>query len=199
VYPALPGLTYPVVRRIIFSTNIQRSLSGREVRVANYAAPLREWDVPYEFVNDNDYHKNGDAFAFTLQALCGFFEARYGGFDSFLYLDPDDNSATDAQIGIGNGSNKNVQVGRDLGGGVLEPLTDVTSLTVKINGSSTSAYTISSTALITFTSAPANGAVITASFSFKYRVVFNDDALEYSSFASHFYELKRVPLRQVRS
>lgn len=199
VYPVLPGLTFPIVKRKIFSTIVQKSISGREVRVANYAAPLYVWELPYEFLHDNNPHGNGDSFAFALQVLSAFQAARYGQFDSFLFLDPDDNSATDEQLGVGDGSNKLFQVGHNLGGGVVEPLTDISGLSVKLNGTPTAAYTVSATGLITFTTAPGNGVVVTASFSFWYRVVFDEDQLEWSKFSSHLHEVKKVTLRQVRS
>jgi hypothetical protein len=51
-----------------------------------------------------------------MQTLLGFYNARQGSFDTFLFTDPDDSSITGQQIGIGDGSTKTFQLLRALGG-----------------------------------------------------------------------------------
>ncbi|MDE2097822.1 MAG: phage tail protein [Patescibacteria group bacterium] len=61
------------------------------------------------------------------------------------------------QFGVGDGTTTQFQI-TDLGGFAI-PLPS--GGTIQINGTTTSAYTVSSTGLITFTTAPASGAKIT--------------------------------------
>jgi len=209
VYPVLPGETYPVVRTPNFSTIINESQSGREVRIANYLYPRSMWEIPYSFLMLDDPHLNGDAYAFTFQALYGFFVKHYGAWDSFLYLDPNDNATINtstsarvpAQIGVGDGTTTQFQIGR-LMGGAFEPLFDLNdgayAHKVYLNAVLTSAYTISN-GLITFSSAPGAGVVITADFNYYWRVRFQADSIDFENFAYNLYEIKKVRLYQTRT
>ncbi|MEW6563309.1 MAG: DUF2460 domain-containing protein [Pseudomonadota bacterium] len=55
-----------------------------------------------------------------------------------------------------------------------------------------SIYTISSTGLVTFTTPPANAAVLTWTGSYYYRCRFLQDGMEFSAFMSKLWEAKRV-------
>lgn len=185
VFPTnLPGLEWGVKWRPKFFNRVQRAASGKELRAANAAYPLWEFGLSYAVLRSNSLAE--------LQTLVGFFLNRQGSFDSFLYINPEDSSVTDQQIGIGNASNRNFQLVRSFGG-FAEPVQNVNgSITVKINGSTTSAYTIDSAGLITFTTAPASGAVVTWTGSYYYRVRFLDDEAEFENFLYKLWQLKKI-------
>lgn len=179
------GLKIEVSKKPSFSTLINRAVSGMESRLGLMAYPLWEFSLAYEFLRDMAAFNE-------LENLVGFFVQRRGSLDSFLYTDPQDSSVMDQSIGIGDGANKNFQLQRAWGG-FNEPVHNVNAITnVKVNGSATTAYTINSTGLITFTTAPANTATVTWSGTYYYRCRFSADELEASQMLKDLWELKKL-------
>lgn len=192
VFPTLPGLAWGVIKRPTFSTKIQRSVSGYEARVSRMLYPLYEFSLSYEFLR-------GEAAAGELQTLMGFFMARQGSFDSFLYIDPDDHAVTDQNFGTGDATTTTFQLSRTFGSGgfnLTEPVHNIYGTPViKVNGvtkTSGTDYSISSTGMVTFTSAPANTYAVTWSGSFYYRCRFSNDAGEFAQFMKYLWEMKRL-------
>jgi uncharacterized protein (TIGR02217 family) len=60
------------------------------------------------------------------------------------------------------------------------------------------APTVGATGAVTFTSAPANGAVITADMSYYWRCRFTTDLCEFSQFMQNLWEAKKVEFRTVK-
>lgn len=201
LFPKLIGETWPVVKRPVFSTIVQNTASGREVRVANWSAPRFEWEIPYSWLSQAQAQAD-------FQTLFGFVCARYGSFDSFLFDDVTDNNVTGQIIGTGNGSTTSFQLVRTMGTSTV-PVYDVNGIAasyppgnapprhVYVNGSSVGGWTINSSGLLTFSAAPTGQ--ITADFAFFWRVRFKEDQYDFSNFASQFWEAKKITLQQVRS
>lgn len=190
VYPSLPGLAWDRKRTPRWSTTIQKSVSGRETRAALWQYPLYAWELTYGFLRADAVHAE-------LQTLLGFFNARKGAFDDFLFLDPRDCSATGQALGVGNGSATAFPLARTLGG-FTEPVAAAVALpTVYLDGVETTAFTLSGN-VITFAGAPGSGVVITADFSFYWRVRFAEDAAEFSEFMYRLFECRTVLLQGVR-
>lgn len=138
-------------------------------------------DVPvYEFTADLQ------RFAGNVDGLIAFFRLTKGGFHSFRFKDWLDYEAIDSNIGTGNGTQTAFQLRKVYDyDGLLEYRTITKpvagSVTVKINGTPTTAFTLDAiTGIINFSTAPAAAAVITASFQFDVHVKFNQDALPIS-------------------
>lgn len=188
VFPTLPGLGWSVGKTPEWSTKTQRMASGREFRAAFMSYPLWRFSLNYDFL------RAASAYA-ELQSLMGFFNARQGAYDSFLYTDPNDNSVTDYQFGTGDGTTVAFQLTRAYGG-FIEPVMNVNTLTnIKKAGvaqSNPANYTIGSTGLVTFTSAPANGAALTWTGSFYFRVRFLQDVAEFEEFMKNLWQLKKL-------
>lgn len=189
VFPSLSGKGWGYVRKPQFNTKVRRSVSGREQRASFQQFPLYSFSLPFEFLRDL-------AVSPDAQTLIGFFMARQGSFDSFLYADPDDNSVTDMQFGTGDGVTKDFQLVRSYGAGgftFAEPVQNLNGTpTIKDAGTPTSAFTVNSTGLISFTSAPATGHVLTWSGSFYYRCRFLADEIDPSKMMAGFWELKKL-------
>lgn len=192
VYPALPGLTYNVVKRPTFSTRVQQATSGAELRAAFWTLPIWHYQLAYEFL------RTGDTYT-ELQTLLGFFLARQGQFDSFLFDDPDDDTVTQMPFGTGNGSLTSWQIYRTWGG-FSEPVYNFNGTPqIYVGGVlQSSGYTLTSSGLLTFTTAPANGATIAWSGRYYWPVRFDVDALEASKFMATLWEAKTVKLVGVR-
>ena len=187
VYPALPGIAWPVSKQPAFSTAIKTSVSGKEYRAAFMQYPLWTFELTYEYL------RNGIA-GNDLATLSGFFLARQGSFDSFLFTEPSDCAVADQQIGLGDGITTTFQLIRALGT-FVEPVQNVNVLNnIKIGGAvvSGSTYNVSSTGLVTFTVAPTSGANITSTGSYYYRVRFSQDSTQFSQFMQDLWEAKKV-------
>jgi uncharacterized protein (TIGR02217 family) len=213
LFPKIRGLAWDIVKTPTFNTEIQESLAGREVRVQNFQNPIWEFTLHYEYLL-NDPRFRDDTEATPLETLVGFFLARGGQFDDFLLNESDltnrleDSTYSGQPVGTGNGVNTNFQLLRNVGGfmeAVQNPANQTALVYVggspKVQGPD---YTIAN-GLVTFTTAPANGAAITADFTFLHRVRFHTgtsrsgkEGIEFSNFYYQLYECKDVQLISVR-
>lgn len=189
VYPDLPGLDIAVTKRPAFSTGIQRSVSGHEARVAFQAYPTWSMSLVYNVLRSGAERE--------LQAIVGFFLARRGAWDSFLFLDPDDSAVIDQAIGLGDGLKTQFQLFRSYGygaGAVFdEPVHNVASIgNIKLAGAPTTAYTLNSTGLVTFTAAPAVDVAVTWSGTFYHRCRFAEDEMDFDRFMQGLWEARSV-------
>ena len=114
-----------------------------------------------------------------------------------LYTDSDDCAVTGQSFGIGDGSTKTFGLVRSYGG-FVEPIGAVNGTpTIYINGSSTSAYTITNNVL-TFTSAPSSGSVLTWTGNFYYKCRFMQDSMEFNQFLHQLWEAKKVEFVSIK-
>ncbi|MBB6251706.1 DUF2460 domain-containing protein [Nitrospirillum iridis] len=192
IYPALAGLGYSVTKKPTWSTKIATAASGRETRMAFWSAPIWEFQLTYDFLRDT-------ATANELKTLLGFYLQMQGAFTPFLFQDPDDYQATGQTIAVGNGASTNFTLVRTFGG-YVEPVGGmVGAVTLYVNGvRQTSGFSVDGS-LLTFTSAPANGAVISADFTYGFLCRFKDDGLEFEKFAAQLWQTKEVGLISVRA
>ena len=204
IFPKLKGETVPVVRRPVFSTIVQESSAGVEVRIGEYLYPRWEWEIPFSWLSQ-------EAAVSDFQTLAGFYVAAFGQFSAFLLDDPLDNSttlpdavaATPAIIGTGDGTTTTFQIGRTLNGN-YEPVYDINSTVTapKIYLNTTlqsSGYAISATGLITFSSAPGAGVLVKADFFYYWRVRFAEDSTDFANFAGKLWENQKITLKQVKA
>jgi uncharacterized protein (TIGR02217 family) len=194
ILPSFAGQKWPFVRAPKFSTTIKTAVSGREYRTANWSAPRYEYKLDYEVLSEQGS-------ATDMRQLMGFVNARGGSFDSFLFSDPDDNTVTLQPIGIGDGTTTKFQLVRTWGG-YAEPIYDTNGApSIYVNGALrtvTTHYTIDSAGMVTFVTAPAAAAPITASFSFYWRARFSKDGYEFSQFMQDFWELRNLAIITVK-
>lgn len=192
VFPTLPGIAWNVARVPEFHTKTQKAISGREIRLAFMAYPMYTFKMSFEVLRDGSIYNE-------LKTLGAFFLARQGSFDSFLYTDPSDNTATSVTIGIGDSTTTAFQLSRPYGppgATFTEPVQNVNgSPNIFVNGTlQTSGYTIDSNGVVTFTTAPGYGQSIQWTGSFYYRVRFAADTSEFNQFMQDLWELKKCDL-----
>jgi Conserved hypothetical protein 2217 (DUF2460). len=84
LFPELPGLEWDLSKTPMFNTKIMTSINGRELRASFQAVPKYEISLSYAFLRENKGRNE-------LQQLEGFYLARRGAFESFLYKMPEDN------------------------------------------------------------------------------------------------------------
>ena len=197
IYPSLVGEAWPVLKEPVHSTLVQTSASGKEARAALYSQERYRWTIPYGYLNHDASVATAD-----LQILMGFFSSHHGQLDSFFYSDPTDNYAADATIfATGDGSTKAFRMGRTMNGalhlvGGVDTRDSNRLPQIFINGSPQGGgYSINNNSgVITFTSAPGSGAVISASFAYLFRVRFADDSIEFQNEVGTFWTVGSVKL-----
>ena len=205
----LPGVTFPVKRTQRWQ-GLLKQVPASQVYIARMqqqSAPQWEWDIPVAYL------RSWRGYA-EWQQLMGFFGAQFGGLFSFYYRDSQDNSTTAEPIGTGDGTTTAFQLQRNLGG-MVEPIyvvdtrgsasygpyTRPAALTPKayVNAVAVSATFNNDTGVVTYASPPAGGQPLTADFSYGFRVMFEDDKLDFDQLMNGLYDAKTVKLLQTRT
>ena len=193
IFPAMPGLKWGTVKSPMWATGIQKTASGRELRAAFYSFPRYKISLGYEVLRSGALAE--------LQAMVGFFNARKGSFESFLYLDPEDNAVVDQQFAVGVAGQTQYQLVRTYGGyvePVLAPQLVVhggTGPVVKVNGVvQTTGVDVAADGLVTFATAPAAGAALSWSGSYYWRCRFMQDSADFDRFLYQLWALKKIEL-----
>lgn len=193
VLPSLAGLSIDLQRTAIWNTNVQQAVSGKEARIAYMPYPRWQWQLTFNLLRSAATYNE-------LQQLAGFFNARQGKFDTFLYQDADDNSVTSQAIGEGDGVTTSFQLVRTFGGFSEPVLAPNTVNAVYLNGVSQGAaggswnftrWGNSPPGTIVFNTPPASGAVITADFSYYFPVRMDDDKILFQTIVPGMYENKK--------
>lgn len=180
---AMPGLAWSVSKVPEFNSKVQVSVGNAELRASFTPYPRWRWTLRYSWLL-------GGSVSAAYETLAGFFLARRGSYDSFLYVDPTDYAVTDQSFGTGDGVTTAFRLYRGLGG-FLEPIYNVTTLTnVKVNG----VVTVVSQAngVVTFSPAPANGLALTWTGTYSWRVRFTEDEANFEEFANNFWRNESV-------
>lgn len=207
VFPTLrPGWTFNKAPQ--FKNQIQRSISGRELRIQYQTVPTWLFTLTYEILADEfDTRQQGYSGGTTLnelRTLLGFYLAQQGTLNTFLFTDPTDYTVTNQNIGTGNGSTTTFQLVRTMGvsgGEFNEPIIAPNVVSdVYVNGVVVSPgdYSVNyGTGVITFTSAPGSGLAVTATFTYYFVVRFSDDSQEFENFAWQLWQAKTIKLQSV--
>lgn len=186
IFPSLPGVAWPKPKAPIWSTKVQQAVSGRELRAA-----FRQYPI-YKFTLTHDFLRGGAEQEF--QTLIGFFNARKGSWDSFLYADPADNAVAAQSFGTGNGATTQFQLVRTFGGDI-EPVMNLNGnpaiYKAGVLQTAGTHYTVSN-GLITFATAPANGNALTWTGGYYYRCRFERDSEDFEGFLQDLWSLKKI-------
>lgn len=200
VLPSLAGLGIDIERTPVFDTIIQQNTSGKEVRIPNQEYPRWRWNIMFNVLRSaNGYTE--------LQQLVGFFNARKGRFDTFLFTDADDNSVTLQNIGVGNGVQTIFQLVRSFGGFTEPVLAPNVVAEVYVNGvlkTVTTDYTISNwgsstPGVITFVVAPPAGQAITVTYTYYWPVRMENDEQTFAMFLSRYYRTESFTFISVKN
>jgi len=195
VFPALPGQTF-ARKAPVRATNIALHDSGREARTSIYGG-LYEFEVAFDGLAADDVSFPGLA-AQSLQAIMGLYLQCLGGFGAFLYTDPNDNAVANQPIATGDGATTLFALTRSIGAGSDSDFYVTSVAGVSVNGASASDWTLLAPNLLSFSTAPASGAAISASFTFAFVCRFLEDATDFENFAQNLWAVKSVKFRSVR-
>ncbi len=185
IYPILPGRAWPITRTPIYKTDTHEAVSGRDLRIARWAYARYRWSLTYEVMRES---------VSELQAIAGLFGACRGGFDSFLWQDPDSafSVAINQQFGLGDGVTKKFQLARSYAGQFTEPVAAVVaSPSIYVNGALNTANVVTANGgYVTFTTAPALGASLFWSGQYYWRCRFDADELSADQFMHNLWSGK---------
>lgn len=208
VLPTFAGLAFPWVRSPTFQTRKQVNISGKEVRIADWSSPRYTWELAYEVLRQGTILGTFTEWA----QMEAFFESLLGGYDSWLYKDPDDFQVTGQLLGVGVSGQLVYPLLRTIASGglpvpVLAPNTSLT-INVYINAvlQSGASYTITNwtssntngPGKLIFGSQPTVGQQISIDMQYYWPVRFDDDSLSFSKFMSNLYELKKMSFTSIK-
>lgn len=151
-----------------FQTTVTTLGRGAEQRNADWPQQRLKFDVSYGIQHEDDYAEVRD-----------FFYARMGRARGFLFKDWTDYKARNQLIGIGDGVTTKFQLVKNYTSVVsyvrtiLAPVSG--TVTGYVNGVPATTSVNTSTGELTFSVAPANTALVTASFDFDVPVRFDTD------------------------
>ncbi|MDT8857794.1 DUF2460 domain-containing protein [Paracoccaceae bacterium Fryx2] len=184
-------------------TQVVELASGDEERNASWANSRRRYDVAYGIRRADD-----------LASVVAFFEARNGRLHGFRYKDWADYKSnlpsqavtpTDQQIGTGTGSLQTFQLAKRYTSGAqtwVRTITKPVAGTVRVAPGvveQMSGWTMdTTTGVITFTTAPANGVIVRAGFEFDVPVRFDSDTLDVTLDFERLGSITSIPLLEIR-
>lgn len=208
IFPTLAGQGWSITRTPMWQTRKPIAISGKETAIADWTYPKYMWTVLFSVLRQGSgFYTPGDSFT-EMATLMGFYNARQGGFDSFLYLDQDDNTAAAQVLGTGDGVTTSFQLVRAFGG-FAEPILAPNVVTdVKDNGTPVSGanYTVNlwgtivaaGPGTITFNTAPAVGHTLTADFTFYWPCRFSEDKCDFEKMMAGRYSVKKMTFTSVK-
>ncbi len=171
-----------------FSTAILTSAGGREARNAAWAEARTTYDVGPGIRSAED-----------IAALLGFFRARMGPARGFRLRDPFDSMGKDEALGMGDGSTRRFALVRHYGDQTRRITRPVAgSVSVKVAGQGVAGFGMELGGWLLLDTAPAAGAVVTASFAFDVPVRFAEDRLSATLAGFRAGAAPSVPLVEVR-
>lgn len=199
-----PGIDISISRKVEWDSIVQEAVSGKETRLARRIYPRREFELKFNFLRSS----TTAGFAPAVNELAtfeGFFNNRFGMFDSFLWQDPDDNTVVGQGLGNGYGGSA-FQLLRAFGG-FVEPVYAPNVINNVYVGStapvSSTTYTVSvwgssAPGIVTFsTYAPSTSQAVSVDFTYYIPVRFNDDNMTFDRFVNLIYENKKVGFKSI--
>ena len=184
-----------------FSTSVAVTASGFERRNSLWSNARLRFDVGPGIRSEAE-----------LGTLIAFFRARRGAARGFRLRDPSDHSSsgmtgtpsmTDQLLGIGDGVTSTFPLIKRYGSGEAEQLRRITrphppSVTVSLDGSTATGWTLADGGVIEFASPPAAGKIVRAGYLFDVPVRFAEDRLDVSGAAFAAGEAPSVPIIEIR-
>ncbi len=194
IFPTFPGLKWGRKKTAVWSTGTQKSASGREFRTAYYTYPQWRFSLSFEVLRTK-------ASVNELEQLAGFFNARKGSFESFLYEDPTDNAVTGQPIGNTVQGVTRYQLVRSMGG-FIEPVLAVKERpAVKVGGVALTYgrdYSVTDKGVLVFNTPQTPGRPITWTGGFYFRVRFTSDTVDFENVLGSLWAAKKIEFTSVK-
>ncbi len=201
------GIDIAINRKPKFMNRVQENVSGKETRVALRTIPRWTWEVTFNFARSTAAQANSQEFA----SLTSLYNSLSGGFDSFQWLDPEDNSASLGPATLVSSTSGSYQLTRAMGAStffenVFAP--NVVSQVFAVNSSGlSSSSTLSITqsnwgssipgqiTLSTFTAG--STASVFANYSYYWPVRWDQDEMQFNRFGLGWWEVKKMSFTSI--
>lgn len=212
VFPStIPGMRIQMSRAPSYSTQTVFSQSRKRYSSTWETYPLYAYSLDFELL------RSGSQVEF--QKLFGFYARHFGGLDSFLFTDDEDNTVTAHPFGVGNGSTTDFQLQRTLVASAdlaapasrtywtgfadgYEPIFDLNSAPSIFDNAVlktvTTDYTLPGNGVVHFLAAPVAGHVLTWTGTYYRRVRFDADTIQASRIVQTFWEARSIRLVSVK-
>lgn len=195
VFPQSAGMAWGLQKTPMWASRVQKSTSGKRQAVGYMSYPLYKYTLNFAVLREYA--------SFTeLETLQGFFNQLKGQVDTFKFVDPVDAAVTTAQgIGTGDGVNKYFQLVRTYGG-FVEPVfapNVITSLRkASVAQTNPTHYSVNTTGLITFVTAPTAGQVIDWTGTYYWRCAFSSDTLDFINDGLDIWKTNKISFETVK-
>lgn len=179
-FPNIRSFAWNSTKAQKWDTTVQKSASGKVRTLTNQLYP--EWTITASLPMISDAEAN---------TLHGFVALLKGSYEPFLWLDPEDNKAVGQRLVPTNGYYQCVMAM----GSYAEPAEYVEDLRVFINGeeADVGTYTVERGA-ITFDVAPSADDVVTADYTYYWKVMLADDGLTVTKI---FKDINKASIKMV--
>ncbi len=189
-----PKIAYGASGGPEFNTSVSTTFGGFEQRNVNWQKARGRWDVSTGIKNKAD-----------MDAVIAFFRARFGKAYGFRFKDWADYQAVGQNIGTGNGTLTAFQLTKTYSSGGNSYVRDIkkpVSGTVKIYLNAvlqSSGYSVDhATGIVTFSSAPGAGVIVSADFDFDIPARFDTDQLSVRTDGPGIYVWDGIPIVEIR-
>lgn len=185
VFPDLPGIDIAQSKRPEIKSQVfVNPLSGRESRLRFQVYPKYTFKLSVNaLIDDLDYD--------DLQALMGFMIKIGGQAAAFLYRDPTDCHVDRQHLGTGDGSRTDYPLQRNFGG-FTEPVNspDLRGVDIYVDDvlDDSANHAVLDGGIIRFDTPPADGAAVSWTGDYYYRVRLLADGYDFVRVASDLYE-----------
>jgi|ERR1017187_7045695 uncharacterized protein (TIGR02217 family) len=194
-YPVLSNLPISMAKGLkkypVFNTVVQKVAAGKG-NASFGLKPFPTWNFSFDL---DSISGNESYITSAVSAMLGVFIACGGQNKVFLFNDTQDNfvnkytsamvditpNSTTPMALVGNGVSTQFQLARNIGGivGATDLIQTVNgNINVYINGTITTACTLSQSGIVTFTTAPTFGQVVTWAGSFYFPCRFDSDTID---------------------
>lgn len=178
---------YAIKKSPLYKTIVQTPASGLgELRVPLYNYPRWQYEFDISYIKGSFIDPSS-----ALEQIAGFYMAVQGMADDWLLDESDfdgDGSVSNAQFGTGDGETLSFQLTRQIGSGPSTPTGSGTDIIQDLNGTpqiyvggilqATNTYTLGSTGIVTFGTAPSEGVALNWNGAFYRRCRFLEDTLD---------------------
>jgi len=178
VYPALPGLGWPVSRTPKFTNKFQQTVSGRTVVSTYMQYPLYNFQLTYNYLSASDREQ-----------LKGFFLQQGGNLAGFWFdAGTGDDAVTAQAFGSGDGATTTFTLLRAVGGYTEPVAATFGTRKAYVAGSAASAtFDSPNPGEVTFATAPASGSALTWTGNYYYQCRFKQSSQQLDEFMSKLY------------
>jgi uncharacterized protein (TIGR02217 family) len=194
LFPTFRGLSYPIGKTPHWNTIVQESISGVKKFLQCYTYPYYTFNLSFSYLSDYDLRHD------DVHTLMSFYNQLGGAGQDFLYADPlfEDNRCIKQTIGIGDDTSTQFRLVHQFGN-FVEPVFGVLNRPlVYVNGVETHDFTWDKSGLITFSEAPAKGAVLAWTGRWFYRCHFQNDEADFQQIFMGGWDLEELVLESIK-